>query len=154
MSRVRESSAWSLQEIESFLDTCVIPVRLACITNSGAPVVCSLWYQYGDGALWCATQKTARVARYLQNHPLCGFEVAPDPLPYRGVRGQGRVTLSEARGPEVLAQLIDRYLGDGDSQFARWLMARASNEVAIRIVPTWLTSWDFAARMGGARADG
>ncbi len=147
MSRVRESSAWSLQEIESFLDTCVIPVRLACITNSGAPVVCSLWYQYGDGALWCATQKTARLAEALARRPECAFEVAADTMPYRGVRGQGEATLDDDRGEEILRKLVERYLPDPESSFAVWLLGRADREVAIRIDPVWVTAWDFADRM-------
>jgi len=46
-----------------------------------------------------------------------------------------------------LLRLLDRYLGSRDSGFATWLIERASTEVAIRIEPTWLTSWDFSKRM-------
>lgn len=144
---IRSSSAWSLNQIEDFFNDCVIPVRLACLTRSGAPIVCSLWYVYEDGIIWCATQKTAKVVSYLEDQPGVGFEIAPDAPPYRGVRGQGQVTLSEGRGVDVLTRLIDRYLGDRDSDFARWLIERGRNEVAIGIVPEWVTSWDFESRM-------
>ena len=50
-------------------------------------------------------------------------------------------------GPAILTQLIDRYLGAEDTQFGEWLMGRAANEVAIKIEPDWLTSWDFGSRM-------
>lgn len=42
---------------------------------------------------------------------------------------------------------MDRYLGTRDSGFARWLLARQDREVAIRIEPDWLTSWDYGERM-------
>jgi hypothetical protein len=85
----------------------------------------------------------------LERDPRCAFEVAGDDPPYRGVRGQGEAHLSTADGPAVLLSLIDRYLGDRDSTFARWLVSRSSDEVAIRVNPGWMTSWDFTRRMGG-----
>jgi len=144
---LRPNSAWSLRTIENFLEEQRIPLRLACATPGAGPVVCSLWYVYDDGALWCATQKSARVTGYLAQQPACGFEIAPEAMPYRGVRGQGIATLSQERGLHVLERLIDRYVGDRGSEFARWLLRRAHNEVAIRIDPNWLTSWDFSQRM-------
>ena len=147
MAELRASSAWDEQGIGSFLHECVIPIRLGCITGDGSPLICSLWYLYDDGALWCATQETASVVTLLKNKPHCGFEVAPETMPYRGVRGQGRVTLSANDGPEILLRLIDRYLGTRESGFASWLIDRSATEVAIRIEPDWLTSWDFSSRM-------
>jgi len=144
---IRANSAWSEQKIGSFLSEQRIPIRLACLTPGGGPIVCSLWYLYEDGALWCATQKTAKVAAYLERHRVCGFEISPEAMPYKGVRGQGKAALVAERGLDVLQQLIDRYLGTRESDFARWLIRRASREVAIRIDPIWLTAWDFTPRM-------
>jgi nitroimidazol reductase NimA-like FMN-containing flavoprotein (pyridoxamine 5'-phosphate oxidase superfamily) len=146
-SLIRSNSAWSAAEIESFLLRNEIPVRLACLSGSGAPLLCSVWYLYDDGGIWCATQRGALLVKRLENDPRCAFEIAGDLPPYCGVRGQGRAVLSPADGPAVLLRLIDRYLHGRDSEFARWLMARQDAEVAIRIEPDWLTSWDFSARM-------
>jgi nitroimidazol reductase NimA-like FMN-containing flavoprotein (pyridoxamine 5'-phosphate oxidase superfamily) len=140
---------WSPAEIEAHLRTTVVPVRLACVSRSGQPRVLSLWYLWREGALWCATSPRARVVRWLAREPRCAFEVAPDAPPYRGVRGQGRATLDPARGGEILAALVDRYLATRETPFARWLLARAGDEMAIRIEPARLASWDFTRRMGG-----
>jgi len=147
MPTIRSSSAWDEQQINRFLADTVIPIRLACIDRDGDPLVCSLWYLYADGALWCATQQTANVIALFEANPRCGFEVAPETMPYRGVRGQGKVTLSAEQGPATLLRLLDRYLGTRDSGFATWLIARSVGEVALRIDPDWLTSWDFSQRM-------
>lgn len=144
---IRPGSAWSAAEIDSFFREAAIPVRLACLATNGSPLICSLWYLYDDGAVWCATQRDARLVSWLQADPRCAFEVAGDDPPYRGVRGQGQAALSQADGPAVLGRLIDRYLGTRDSGFARWLLSRQHDEVAIRIDPEWLTSWDFTRRM-------
>ncbi len=149
MTVIRKTSAWSSAEIGAFLQDARIPLRLACATLDGTPLICSLWYLHDAEGLWCATQKRAHLVRLLRRDAHCGFEVAGDTMPYRGVRGQGEARLSENEGPAVLLRLIDRYLGQRDSGFARWLIARSHDEVAIHIRPAWLTSWDFSRRMTG-----
>jgi nitroimidazol reductase NimA-like FMN-containing flavoprotein (pyridoxamine 5'-phosphate oxidase superfamily) len=147
MSRLRSSSAWNTQQIDEFLHAAVIPIRLACADKAGIPLICSLWYLYADDALWCATQQSASVVALLKRAPCCAFEVAPESMPYRGVHGQGRAIVLPDEGPEILLQLIDRYLGARDTQFAAWLIGRSKAEIAIKIEPDWLTSWDFGSRM-------
>jgi nitroimidazol reductase NimA-like FMN-containing flavoprotein (pyridoxamine 5'-phosphate oxidase superfamily) len=144
---VARSSAWTPDAIADFLVQTVVPCRLSCITSGGYPHVNSLWYLYGDGALWLSTQNSSAVWRWLRADPRCGFEVAGDQPPYRGVRGRGHVTLLTAREAPVLARLLERYLSGTDSPLARWLLSRAANEATLRIEPHWLTAWDYAARM-------
>jgi hypothetical protein len=144
---VRSGSAWSAAGIRQYLAAAEIPVRLACLATGGTPLLCSLWFLCDDDAIWCATPHSARLAVLLQRDPRCAFEVAGDLMPYRGVRGQGVARLSRADGPAVLLRLIDRYLHSRESAFARWLMSRQQDEVAIRIDPEWLTAWDFSSRM-------
>jgi nitroimidazol reductase NimA-like FMN-containing flavoprotein (pyridoxamine 5'-phosphate oxidase superfamily) len=147
MSLVRKSSAWDQSTIDAFLRSTVIPIRLAASDSAGVPLICSLWYLYDGQALWCATQQPAAIVRFLKQQQQCGFEIAPEAMPYRGVRGQGKVTLLPEEGEAVLLQLIDRYLDKSDNDFANWLIARAATEVAIKIQPDWFTSWDFGKRM-------
>jgi nitroimidazol reductase NimA-like FMN-containing flavoprotein (pyridoxamine 5'-phosphate oxidase superfamily) len=144
---IRSSSAWSAAEIRHFLLVTEIPVRLACLAISGGPMLCSVWFLYESDAIWCATPRSARLVEMLKKDPRCAFEIAGDLMPYRGVRGQGNATLSRADGPSILLRLIDRYLHTRESAFAQWLIARQDDEVAIRIEPAWLTSWDFSTRM-------
>ncbi len=143
---IRSSSAWTFEQIETYLHDTVIPVRLASLSD-GAPLVSSLWYLYEEGALWCATRPDAKLIEWLAAAPRCGFEIAGDQMPYKGVRGQGVATLHAEAGEAVLLRLIDRYVQDRNSDFARWLIARSEGEVAVKIVPDWLTSWDFSGRM-------
>ena len=147
MSLVKKTSAWDQQSIDAFLQSTFIPVRLACSDHEGVPLICSLWYLYDNEVIWCATQHSAVIVRLLEDQRQCGFEIAPEAMPYRGVRGQGNVTLLPDEGEAVLLRLIDRYLGKRDSDFAQWLVRRAETEVAIKIQPDWFTSWDFSRRM-------
>lgn len=145
--QARFSGPWSADEVHEHLASAHIPARLACRNPEGYPLVVSLWYLHRDDALWCATQNDALVARCLGDDPRCGFEVAADRPPYRGVRGWGRAEIVSARGEEILRALIERYLGDERSSLARWLLSRADREVALRIVPERWVSWDYGERM-------
>jgi hypothetical protein len=75
--------------------------------------------------------------------------VSPNQPPYRGVRGRGRATLDAVRGEAVLRRLLRRYLGDEDSDLARWLLSRANEELAVRIEPSSIRTWDYTRRMEG-----
>ena len=144
---MRIKGSWSRERVDEHLASAVIPLRLAYASASAHPQLLSLWFVWRDDAFWCATSERARVVAMLAREPRCGFEVAPDAPPYHGVRGRGVATLDAARGAEVLGLLVDRYLGTRESPFARWLLTRAASEVAIRIEPSSLVSWDFRARM-------
>ena len=134
-------------EIITFMDKTVIPLRLACVTESGWPVTLSLWYVYLDGAIYCATQQSARVVRYLENETRCGFEIASDLPPYCGMRGQARAVIEPEKGADVLEILLNRYLDGTDNQLARGLLSKKDKEVAIRIAPVNITTWNFKDRM-------
>ena len=135
------------EQFDVYLRDTVVPLRLACADPDGHPRVLSLWFLWREGAVWCATSPRARVVALLRADPRCGFEVARDAPPYRGVRGQGRAELVPARGGEILQALVDRYLGTRESRFACWLLARGDDEMAIRIAPARVSSWDFSRRM-------
>jgi nitroimidazol reductase NimA-like FMN-containing flavoprotein (pyridoxamine 5'-phosphate oxidase superfamily) len=144
------SGPYPVEQVERYLSDTVVPVRLACLTASGSPLVLSLWFLYREGALWCASRPQARVVHHLERDARCAFEVARDAPPYRGVRGQGRAHVMRGEGGRLLGALVDRYLGAADSRLARRLLAGAADEVAIRITPTRLVSWDYTDRMQGS----
>jgi hypothetical protein len=63
------------------------------------------------------------------------------------VRGTATATIVPDAGGAVLRRLLERYLGGTTSDLARWLLSREATEVALRITPRTVTSWDFTARM-------
>lgn len=150
-TQVAASSSWTLPAIEAFLADTVVPCRLSCLHPAGFPHVTSLWFAFGDDALWFSMQRSSAVARWLARDGRCGFEIAPDQAPYRGVRGRGHAAVLSAQDAPVLEDLIERYLGDGHPRLARWLTSRAVHEVTVKLTPCWLTAWDYTARMATPR---
>lgn len=142
--------AADLTDIETYLESIRIPLRLACTTESGWPMAVSLWFKHQNGHLICATQKSAKVVSYLKNNRRCAFEIAGDLPPYCGVRGQAIAEIDEKIGAEILEELLERYLGSTDSALARNLLTKRNDEVAIILKPVNLFTWDFSNRMQDA----
>jgi nitroimidazol reductase NimA-like FMN-containing flavoprotein (pyridoxamine 5'-phosphate oxidase superfamily) len=146
-SIITAASTWNAATIETYLCEAVLPCRLSCITAEGFPHVTSLWYAYDNQEFLFSVQKNMRAASWLQAEPRCGFEIAADTQPYRGVRGRGMASVVPASEHPALKGMIERYLGSEDSSLARRLLARPESEMTIRVKPCWITSWDYSARM-------
>ncbi len=144
---VRLSGPWSWPQVADYLRSTAIPVRLATVGQRG-PLVQSMWFSFSDASLWCATQADSLLVRRLRRDARAGFEVAADSPPYRGVRGRATAQVEVERAAEVLDELISRYLDGTDGSLAHWLRSRVSSEVAVRLTPSTVYSWDFAERMG------
>ena len=146
MTRIA-SGPWNRQVIEEFLVSTRIPVRLATNGSSG-PLVQSLWFAPIGIQLWCCTQKSSLLTRRLDRDDRVGFEVAADTPPYRGVRGTGVAALVHENVEDILRTLIARYQGSERTHLSEWLLSRVDSEVAIRIDPRTISSWDYSSRMG------
>ena len=143
-----------MQKIEEGLDNIgvklKIPIRLSFLDSKNEPAVISLWYKYRNGKIFCATQKSAKIVQYLKENPICGFEIAADSPPYKGLRGKGIVKINEDRGSEILGILIDKYLENKESKLSQFLKRNSKTEVAIEITPKTIFSYDYSQRMKGA----
>jgi nitroimidazol reductase NimA-like FMN-containing flavoprotein (pyridoxamine 5'-phosphate oxidase superfamily) len=131
-----------------------IPIRLACMSISDWPIVISLWFAYLNEKVYCATQNTSKVVKYLRKNPKCGFEIAGDSFPYRGVRGYGKASIVENKGEEILRMLIQKYLTGKETTISslklyKLLLSKEhlQNEVAIEIIPSAIFKWDYKKRM-------
>lgn len=141
------TGAWSQAAVAEYLDDATIPLRLACTTPSGRLWMVSLWFLHRDGELRCATSSSADVVRYLRHDPGVAFEVSTNEPPYKGVRGNGEVVIEPDAEKTLLRELLDRYLEGTDSPLARGLLSDDREEVALRIDPGRVFSWDFTQRM-------
>jgi nitroimidazol reductase NimA-like FMN-containing flavoprotein (pyridoxamine 5'-phosphate oxidase superfamily) len=127
-----------------------IPIRLSCLSTLDWPMVLSLWYVYIDEKFYCATQNTAKIIKYLIRSPKCGFEIAGDRFPYRGLRGYGNTSILEDKGEYILRILLQKYFnGQETSKLSKLLLSEKHlrNEVAIEIAPVHIFEWDFNERM-------
>ena len=141
---------WSAARAYEFLDGAVIPMRIGVESSSGCPLVLSLWFIPEGAELLGATQASSVLARSLERSARCGFEVAADAPPYRGVRGQAHVELRREEGAAILDRLLVRYLGSTTSPLGARLRAQSTDEIGIRLRPLSLVSWDYTGRMSSS----
>lgn len=144
-----------MQELDSarihrFIQDEKIPIRVAFVKPNCAPGIVSLWYIVDNGKIYCAVQKSAKIVRYFQNNPTCGFEIAADKPPYKGIRGEGTVKILNETGAYVLDLLMDKYLGEKESILSKFLKSNSKKEIAIEITPQALFDYDYSKRMKGA----
>lgn len=139
-----------MAEVREFLDAARIPLRLAANTPSGFPVVLSVWFLPDGDHLLGAVHRGSKIAKRLKANPRCAFEVAPDDPPYRGVRGRALATLETDGAARLLERLLERYLGSTESSLGRFLLARANEELVVRLQPLGFASWDYSERMDDA----
>ncbi|MDH3488995.1 MAG: hypothetical protein OEL56_00945 [Nitrosopumilus sp.] len=138
------------KEIDKFIPDPKIPIRIAFMKSTHLPAVISLWYVCKDGKIYCATQKTAKIVLYLQKNPVCGFEIAADKPPYKGIRGEGTVQILNEKGAQILDLLIGKYLGEKESTLSKFLKSNSKDEVAIEITPQKILHYDYSKRMKDA----
>ena len=141
--------------MDAFLVDNPIPVRVATRTPGGGLWMLSLWYGYDpdDATLHLATSASARVVEYLEADPEVAFEVSTNHPPYRGVRGQGTATLEPDDDKALLRTLVDDYLGDRDSDLAKWLLRDEREEVHVTVDVERAYAWDYGNRMRDVEPD-
>ena len=137
-----------------FLEEHREPMRLAVLDRQGLPQIATLWFRYEAGALWGVSHAEAWLTRRLQRVPMVGFEISTGFAPYRGLRGQGTVTLLPDDGGPQLDRLLARYGIGEHSRLARFLQGRRDREWALRLAPSKATFWDYASRMREPEAHG
>ena len=138
--------AWTGNQIEAFLTGSHLPLRLSIETPAG-PLIVPLWFEFSTSCLICCSPSDSLLVRSVQSVSRVAFDVSTNDLPYRGVRGRGDATAVTASDNRQLEELLEKYLGDTGGQLADWLLNRTDSESVITIEPTWITSWDFSARM-------
>ncbi|QMU55337.1 MAG: hypothetical protein GKS07_10835 [Nitrosopumilus sp.] len=136
-------------KIHKFIQDGKIPIRVAFVKSNGMPGVVSLWYIVNDCKIYCAVQKTAKIVSHFEKNSICGFEIAADKPPYKGIRGEGTVKILNETGAYVLDLLMDKYLGEKESALSKFLKNNSKTEIAIEITPQAVFDYDYSKRMKG-----
>jgi hypothetical protein len=145
--KLNKKSEWDQDQIIDFLEKSEIPIRLSFLNSANEPQICSLWYFYDNGAIWCASHKNSFLINQLKCNSNISFEISSNEYPYKGVRGKAAVELSMNDAESILSTLISKYLGCNNAKLSSWLISRADDEYVINITPTLVNSWDFSNRM-------
>lgn len=147
MLQPKLSGPWSALQIKDYLNETPIPLRLSVISPKGWPIIVSLWFVFEKNEILCASKRQSKIIKCLENNPRCAFEISGETPPYSGVRGQGIAFLREDDNFTILERLHDRFLGEKNTPFRRWLLENSNSEVIVSIKPERLMTWDYRTRM-------
>ena len=137
-------------EIDSFLGTGKMIMRLATVDSEGDPIIHPVWYLYEKDRIYLFTGNN----RKLQNITRRGrvyFSIDIDSMPNKGVKGKGaaRIVDEEDRRVSLGEKIVRKYMGDSETEYAKSLLryVRGSKSIVIEIVPRYYTVWDYSNMM-------
>jgi nitroimidazol reductase NimA-like FMN-containing flavoprotein (pyridoxamine 5'-phosphate oxidase superfamily) len=134
-------------EIDVFLASSKIPLRLGTVDSKGDPMIHPVWFYYSNGKLYLMSIKENRKVRNIRGKNTVYFSVDTDAEPHRGVKGKGTaVIVSEAgRSVPITEKIISKYLGDLSTPMAQRMVngVRKGSTVLVEITPLYFSAWDY-----------
>src|SRR5438445_4899444 len=124
-------------EVDIFLSTSKIPLRLGTVDSKGDPMIHPVWFHYSNGKLYLMSVEETRKVRNIMGKKIVYFSVDTDAEPHKGVKGKGTaVLLTDVEKAMAMSEkLVAKYLGDLSAPMAKRSMdgARKGSEVSVEI---------------------
>src|SRR5947208_937035 len=80
-------------EIDIFLTSSKIPLRLGTVDSKGDPMIHPVWFDYSNGKLYLMSIKENKKVRNINEKRTVYFSVDTDAEPHKGVKGKGTAVL-------------------------------------------------------------
>jgi nitroimidazol reductase NimA-like FMN-containing flavoprotein (pyridoxamine 5'-phosphate oxidase superfamily) len=108
-----EVPSMSKMEIDEFLTSQKIPMRLATIDSNGSPSIHPVWYYYAKDTIYMFTGKNRRKTRNLEQNPTVYFTIDTEAFPNKGVKGKAkaRFIIDSNDAIEYSSKIVEKYLG-------------------------------------------
>ena len=143
-----EVPGMSIEETEKFLES-KLNLQIATIDEQGEPNIQPVWFYYDKNRerLLITTSKSAKKTQNLRNKPVVYFSIDDENLPYKGVKGKGKVDIVD--DPDRVVPQADRismkYLGTLDHPIAKMITdsSKKGEVVVIEISPKFFSTWDY-----------
>lgn len=127
-------------ELQAFLARPLIAV-LATLRKDGSVLASPIWHEWRDGGFNFILGEGDVKARHLARDPRATLVVAEHEPPYAGVEVRGTAEL-RSDDAALEERLATRYLGAKRGR--AYLEGGSGGNVAVRLEPGSLRSWDFA----------
>jgi nitroimidazol reductase NimA-like FMN-containing flavoprotein (pyridoxamine 5'-phosphate oxidase superfamily) len=111
----------SQAEIDTFLASSKIPLRLGTTNSKGEPNIHPVWYHYVTDKVYFMSYKDAVKVRNLKQNKTVYFSVDTDAMPNTGVKGKGTAVIIKDPGKtlSLSEKIVAKYLGDLNSGMAK-----------------------------------
>jgi general stress protein 26 len=120
------------QELIDFLTNSKLNVHLGTLDEKQEPNIHPAWFYYNslNNKIYFETHKTSKKMSNIRKNKTVYFCIDEPNLPYKGVRGKGKVTIHEDIDFNVpIAEKISiKYLGDIEHPMAKQLLSYIKKE--------------------------
>jgi PPOX class probable F420-dependent enzyme len=130
----------AIDDLGDFVERPLLAV-LATYRRDGTVLLSPVWHEWRDAGFNVVTHGTDVKAQHLRRNPQASIVVCEHAPPYRGVEVRCAVRLSEDGVDDAVSRIASRYLG---AEAGGEYVARAGDDLLIRLEPGELRAWDFA----------
>src|SRR5215831_12497222 len=109
------------QEIDKFLGSGRMILRLGTVDVDGGPAIHPVWYYYNSDKIYLFTGKNARKLENIRKNSRVYFTIDTDAAPNKGVRGKGTAKLvtESSRTIPIGEKIVLRYLDNIDTGYGK-----------------------------------
>jgi uncharacterized pyridoxamine 5'-phosphate oxidase family protein len=142
------SSQLSEQETKNFLKNSKLNIHLGTLDEKNRPNIHPVWYHYDDlnNRLYIETSKASKKMSNVKNNKTVYFCIDEPYIPYKGVRGRGKVVIHEEIrfNVSIAEKIMVKYLGDVNHPMAVQLLNHVKNgdSYILEIIPNYYSTWD------------
>ena len=135
-------------QIKDFLSNSKLIIHIATIDEKGQPNIHPTWYYFDttNNKFYIETTKSSKKVENLIRNNLIYYCVDVPHLPYKGVRGKGKVRIHEGvdHNIPIAEKIMVRYLGSLAHPIATSVMERVrdGDSVILEITPSFYSTWD------------
>lgn len=142
------SSQLTEKEITDFLTNNKLNVHLGTIDEKQEPNIHPAWYYFDslNNKLYIETSKNSKKMANIKRNKTVYFCIDEPNLPYKGVRGKGKVKIHEDIGFNVpiAEKIMVKYLGGLENPMAKLLLnyIKKGDSSILEITPYYYSTWD------------
>jgi len=135
-------------QIKDFLSNSKLNIHIATIDEKGEPNIHPTWYYFDatKNKIYVETAKSSKKVENLNRNNLVYYCVDVPYMPYKGVRGKGKVKIHEDinHNIPIAEKIMVRYLGSIAHPIATSIMdtVRDGDSVILEITPSFYSTWD------------
>ena len=143
----------SEQELTDFLTNSKINIHLGTLDEKQEPNIHPAWFYYNslNDKLYIETNKTSKKISNIRKNKTVYFCIDEPNLPYKGVRGKGKVTIHEDIdfNVPIAEKILIKYLGDIEHPMAKLLLSyiKKGESAILEITPYYYSTWDNSKRI-------
>lgn len=135
-------------QVKHFLSASKLNLILGTMDEKGDPNLHPTWYYYDKNKIYVETSKISKKVQNMKRKSIVYFCIDDETIPYKGVRGKGKVRISEdvMSNIPIAEKIMIKYTGSLDNKVAKFLMNAVNDgfSVILEITPIYYSTWDYS----------